>query len=359
MWVFLRLLTAAIVGVVRFQRRQTGVDGYRSTGEIRWVYRQQKNKHRVVSTSFGLAIEHPVFLRLSHEGVIDRFFKAMGLAREFQTGAQTFDDRVYVTCDHPAIETLLQEDDDVRHGILDLLQRDVGYLYTDGAYVWARRRGDAMPNEAELVQLEKIRAGLASIPAESFRVLRDPFLWRALVVESIAWSLACYGFPVFLEMLSRPEPLYFDWGPLVRIGLWVALGIFITLTTLSWLLLRGSSRAHRVFVGSFLLLTIGVPLSSVEMVSDANIALDQSEAIVMRVTVEGKYTTVTRGRRGRKRTKYYLNIRPPSDAPVPLPQHVQVPSTTYRQVGEHSEVTITLHRGRFNFPWVKSILPAR
>jgi hypothetical protein len=359
MWVILRLLTAFVVGGIKFFHRRTTVQHTRRSGGIDWVFQQQQGRRRVASTSFGVSFVHPVFLRLSQEGGLDRFFKAVGFAREFQANDPTFDRQVYVACDHPAIEPVLQEDATARAAILALFAGGAKRIYTDGAYLWVQRSGDTLPSGAEVAELNKLRDAFAVVPADSFRMLRDSFFWRALAVESIAWSIAFYGAPAIIETITQPEPLYFNWGPVIRLGLLTALALFTALGTLAWLLLRGSSRAHRVFTESIVVLAIGVPLSAIAMVSDANIALDRSEAVVVRAAVEDKYTTTSHRRRGRRSTRYHVLIRPPSDAPVSIPRHLKVSASTYAKTDPRGHVAITLHPGRFNLPWVEIIAPAR
>jgi hypothetical protein len=354
MWVLARLITAVAAGLMRFYWRKTGVDGERATDGLAWVYRQTKNKKRVVSTEFGMTFAHPLFLRLSREGAVDRFFKSTGLAREFQAGERAFDDAVYVGCDHPAIEPLLQEDEETRAAILELFRRDARSIYTDGAHLWVRRSGDTLPTSPELALLEKIRAGLEAIPPESFQSLRDNFFWRALLLESIVWSIAGYGIPAIFEYLFRAEPLYFDWGPVIRLGLLAAVGIFLGLALLTWILLRGSSRAPRVFIACLVLLVVGVPFSSIEAISDANVILDHSPAEQISATVTRKFTTRNNGGRTRH-TQYHLGLQAGENSLTALPAEIAVSRALFLSAAKGGRVTISVGPGALNFPWVQEI----
>jgi hypothetical protein len=193
MWIVFRLLIACLVGLYKYFKLRTGVEGRNRFRRLEWVYRRPTNRGRVHSTSFGLPLALPIFLRLSREDSADRFFKSIGFAREFQTGAEAFDRKVYITCDHPAIHPVLHEDQNARAAILRLFEREAEEIYSDGAHLWVYRDGDAMPDEHEVAQLEKLRAALAAVPAANLDLLHDRFFWRALLVESIAWSLAIYG----------------------------------------------------------------------------------------------------------------------------------------------------------------------
>jgi len=98
-----------------------------------------------------------------------------GFAREFQTGAEAFDRKVSMTCDHPAIHPVLQEDQNARAAILRLFEREAEEISSDGAHLWVYRDGDAMPDEHEVAQLEKLRAALAAVPAANLDLLHDRF----------------------------------------------------------------------------------------------------------------------------------------------------------------------------------------
>jgi peptide/nickel transport system substrate-binding protein len=86
-----------------------------------------------------------------------------------------------------------ERDQNARAAILRLFEREAEEISSDGAHLWVYRDGDAMPDEHEVAQLEKLRAALAAVPAANLDLLHDRFFWRALLVESIAWSLAIYG----------------------------------------------------------------------------------------------------------------------------------------------------------------------
>lgn len=310
MWVILRLLTAALVGAAKYFRRHASFAERRIRGDIPWVFTQSKHKGRIVGTRFGVPFEHPVFFQLSREGGLDAWFKRIGFTHEVQTGDPEFDELVYVSCDHPALAPVLQADGEVRAAI----QRLVGHtatkrMHADGAHLWVDRGGDAMPDDAAIRDLDTVRSALAAIPAEHLQVLRDPFFWRALLVESIVWGAVFYGAPAVLEMTVRGHPQYFAWSPVIVTGLGASVGIFALLLGLAWWLLRGSSRTHRVITESAILLAIGVPLSSIQMVSDVNIALDRSVPEIISPEVREKYTRITRSRKGRTRTHYHPRFR--------------------------------------------------
>ncbi|MBI4626085.1 MAG: hypothetical protein HY736_23050 [Verrucomicrobia bacterium] len=103
--------------------------------------------------------------------------------------------------------------------------------------------------------------------------------------------------------------------------------------------------------------TFGVPLSSIVVVSDVNIALDRSAPEVLQPAVQDKYTTVTRGRRGRKRTHYHVHLKlTPAEADR-IPAVIEVSSGIYAGAAKGGRMSVTLRPGALGIPWVEDIRP--
>ena len=359
MWIVFRLSIACLVGLYKFFKRCTGVQGRNRSRRIEWVYRQPTSKGRILSTSFGLPLALPIFLRLSPENSADRFFKSVGFAREFQTGAESFDRKVYIACDHPAIETVLQADEGARAAILALFDRAAKRIYSDGAHLWVYRKGDAMPDEHEVALLERARVALAAVSVADLRLLKDPFFLKALLVESVAWALAIYGVAALFEFGLRAEPLYFDVTSIVRIGLLTAVVLFAGLAALAWWLLRGTSRAHRVLLESLLALCVGVPLSSLVVASDLNTGLDRSPPTVVSAVVQSKHITVTRSRKSGTRNHFHVRLAALEPTTPFVRTQFEVSSTSYGAAPEGGRLAIVMRRGALGVPWLQEIRPAK
>jgi hypothetical protein len=353
MWIVARFIMAIVVGLIRFFWRTTRVQRNRVTGAIAWRLSLQRGKYRVVATTFGLAFEHPVFFRLARESGWDRFFKRIGFAHELQTGDAAFDATVYVTCDHPALAPVLQADAGARAAILALFDAGAQRIFADGANLWVRRAGHREPDATELALLATVREALQAVPATDLPTLRDPYFWRALGIGAVAWSLALYGLPATLEAATRVEPLYFQWKPVITLGLIAALGVLVGLVGLTWVLLRGSSRSHRIFLENALVLTLGLPFSMTTLVSDLNISLDRSPAVVLRARVQATYTTISRSRHG-SHTHYHVRLAPQNAS---LPRQVEVSSGTYVRAHQGGNLIVTMHAGALGVPWVQEIHP--
>ncbi|HUR58914.1 MAG TPA: hypothetical protein VM029_14470 [Opitutaceae bacterium] len=358
MWVVLRLVTALVVGLLKFFWRGAGGGETKRSAEIEWRLKQGKHKGRVVSTTFGVPFTHPVFFRLTKEDFWDRYFKKIGFTREVQTGDASFDEAIYVSCDHPAMAPVLQADADMRAAIDGLFSKGAQRIFADGKVLWAHFPRDVFPGETELGRLATIRDALNAVPPEHLQTLRDPFFWKALLVESVVWSIVIYGAPALVEIATRSHPQYFEWGPVIKTGLLAAVGIFAFLFGLSWWLLRGSSRAH-VLTESFVALLIGVPLSSIQMLSDSNIALDRSAPVVVEQMVADKYTRVTVSSKGRRRTHYHLRFSGAVTDPFRIPADIEVAVSVYQRASKGHPLFIQMRQGAAGIPWVEDMRPAR
>lgn len=358
MWLMLRLFSAAIAAVLRLSLGKATPEGDVSRNGIRIVYRQKRHKGQVTTTLFGLPFQRgrPLEFRLTAETFVDRFFKRIGFSREIQTGDERFDAAVYIACDHLAMESLLRENAEVRRAILDLFaEGNLKRIYADGEHLWVERSGDNMPDDRAARQLNRLQAALEGIPEELLQNRwASSLVWRATLVEAVAWATACYGIPGFFEAQLGDQPLYFDWSPVIAYGLVAAVGIFALLLWFAWWLLRGSSRSHRVFMESFLVLAIGVPFSSIMLVSDANIYFDNSPGIAIKSEIGSRYTTTTRSRRS-TRTVYHMRLNSVERARYPIPAELEVAQWLYEGSREGQYLAITFRKGALGIPWVERL----
>ena len=361
MWIIARLLFSLLFALIRAIRsRHLKAEGSLGSGGGAWVHRRHRNKRRVVATSFGVPCENPVFLQLSPERRTHRLFKYLGFARELQTGDAGFDLEVYVACDHPALAPLLESEAALRDCVRALFRSGVTRIHTDGRHLWARQPGDRLPDERSLAALRALRDALALVPGTDSGILHDPFVRRALLAETVAWSLALYGLSGLVVHLSRPLPLYFDYFPLITAGSVVGV-VYVFLFLLGLKLLLGrSSRSPRVFFECAILLLPGLLWLGIENTSQANIYLDRSPAVELRPLVTGRHTTTHRRRRGRTSTSYHLRLDagPDARAAALLSPTLAVPPSLYQQASIGKPLLIRVREGAFGYEWAESIVAA-
>lgn len=354
MWIVLRFLT--VIGVYLwkfFWRRQ----GFEPAGEFQGVPRARKvitHKRRFVRAYHGLVYDGPLRFQFSAEGRMDSFFKGLGLAAEQVTGDRKFDDEVYITCDQSALGDLLRRDHEVRAAVLLLIEMRVKRVFSDGAHVWVETANEGHESEV-LPLLHDLRQALVKTDFSQPEGRRDTFFWKALAVESLAWSLACYGLPGFIELAVHRNTLYPDPWAVFQAGLLCSLLVLVGLVALIVMLLRGSSRGHRIIVEGLLLLLVGVPLSTVQAVSDINIQADNAPPVLVESQVVDKRIKVRRRGRRRTSTHYYLDLR--ATQPRAVNGSIEVEASIHTAARQGGKVVITIHEGRLGFPWIESISP--
>lgn len=356
MWVMLRVLTLVVVYLWKFLWRRQGIDEYEQFEGETAAKKVVRNKGSFVRAFHGLVYDGPLAFQFSRERCWDAFFKGLGLAVEQQTDDPRFDAAIYITCDQPALGEMLRGRDSARAALLTLFNSGVKRVFADGAYVWAEVTEERHDARAIRQSLAKLRKGLRTIDPSNQRSRRDGFFWRAVAIEALAWSLACYGIPGFLEWAWSRATLYPDAVPLFKFGLLCSLGVFALLFSLIVALLRGSSRGHRIIIESLLLLAIGVPLSTVQAVSDINIQLDPGPPQRVVSHVRHKQIEVRKGRRSQS-THYILSLQAEGGRGGAAFNRIEVESSVYHAAQVGSPVTVVIRPGRFGIPWIEAVRP--
>jgi hypothetical protein len=357
MWLALRFLTLLGVYLWRFLWRRQSYDTERQYRGVPCVRKVVTRKNRFIRAYNGLAFTGPLRFQFTTEKDWDAFFKSLGLAVEQQVGVPEFDRQIYITGDQPALGETLRRDGDARTALLRLFQQGATRVFADGDHLWAETKVEAYDASAMRADLFVLRTALLTIDARDRRNRLDAFFWKAVAVESLAWSVACYGIPGFLELAWNRNTVYPESGALFQTGFLWSLGVLGALLALVFLLLRGSSRGHRIVVESFFLLLVGVPLSTVQAVSDINILADHTPPALVESRVLAKRVEIRRGRRGRTSTHYVLQLQAVTDRPRAVEGRIEVEPALFSAATEGGTVVIVLRAGRLGFPWMESITP--
>lgn len=363
MWIVIRLVLALLGFSVRQWRR--GRLG-KASGDYKgatYYVREHKDKKEIKSITLGMELPTPTWIRMHRESSFDRFCKKVGIANEQETGFRDFDDQVYVTCDHPTVARVLASDARLRTAVLAALGLGAdkeggaeGIRY-DGTALWMEgiRKSEVTPEL--LGRLAELRLASAAISNEPRRWLADRFLWRALLVEGVLWAIAGYAIGGVAEHIAHAEDFHVWPLSLIMTGLVVALAALLSLLTVLALWLRGSSRGHRLLVESAILLTLGLPIASIQAVADTNRFLDDAPS---RVIVVDAFTCEAHRRFASKRSKRYavaVAVRR-DDAgarDVALPLNIDVSPAICSRIGESNELQLEIAPGRWGLPWYRSM----
>ena len=356
MWIVIRLVLAAIGFAIRIFAPRRGLGTAQMAGDTPVYVNVHRSKGRRI-VGFTIAIERktPTWIRLHAENAIDRTFKAIGIANELQTGDSAFDRKVYVTCDHPHVATVLTESPDLRRAIVAMLDDGFRKIVFDGTTVRADRRASEEPSGNELLALKAVSDAAWRLSEPPPSRAGDPFVWKALVVEGVIWSIGGYAIGAAIELAAVREDVHLATGPLWQTGILVALVGFLALLAVIVLWMRGSSRGHRVIVESVLVLLLALPVTSMQAVADTNRALDNAAPTI----VERTYTRCeTRRHRSRRSTRYsyHLYLSPPGNGDGPtLPSEIQITGSLCTAAQGSGVATMAIGPGRWGIPWYRWI----
>jgi hypothetical protein len=357
MWIVLRLVLAAIGFVVRqvSRRKRQGSSPGTHDG-VPYFEKIRTHKKEIQGFRIGMARRSPTWVRLHPESRTDRFFKAIGIASEAQSGDARFDERVYVTCDHPHVHTALREEPELRAAITAAFDEGFHRIELDGETLWLDKRATHIPTEVDRKRLGALYRASATLEEEPPSRLRDRFLWKTFVVEGLIWSILGYAIGAFAEMVAHKEDYHLWPSDVAVAGIVVAIVAFVVLLVVITLWMRGSSRGHRIIVESAIVLLFGLPVASIQVVGDTNRRLDDAPSIFVTRTVRECEVREHRGRKGRRWYSYHvwLKAEPERDGPR-LPEEIQVSRTLCDGAMGGAEITFEIGRGRWGIPWYRSI----
>lgn len=362
MWFVFRLSAALCGFLIRSASRYTSLRlrGYRplEAREMPLYLAKSTSKNGNISSSrLATKLETRCVFKLTSEGRVDRFFKAIGLSYEYQSGDKRFDREVYVACDRPAFGEELATDGRARHHILELFDKGALYIRGDGRHLWAKFDGGGAMNpsvEKEFVGLAK---QFSDIDKNSKRFFEDPFVFRALLAEATIWAVVGYAIAGFADWRTSENVHHLDWYPVWTLGLAVGfVGASLALAFIVFFM-KGSSRGHRIIVEGALALGLCLPISGIHFVSDVNSEFDDQPSVVEHRKISDVHRQEHRGRKGRKYYTYHLYFYPDqnADGPYDIPPHLKVNLAVWRDAAEGKTARIEIGPGWLGFPWYRAI----
>lgn len=355
MWIFLRLLLALAGFAIRTLARGRSPKEMGQFEGTPYTSKIFTAKGHTNAFEIGMPRVTPAWIRLHVESAADRAFKAIGVANEIQTGDAEFDDKVYITCDHPHVATVLAQSKELRAAILEMFGNGYSKIFFDGQYVRAFRKADYTPTTRDLQLLHAVYAASWKLSDAPPSRLGDRFVWKALVVEGVIWSIAGYAIGAYIESGWEREDLHLAPFALWKTGLVVAAIAFGVLLLVIAMWMRGSSRGHRVIIESAVVLLLGLPIAGVQVVSDTNRSFDDSPAQIAERTYSHCEVQES-GRRRRRRYHYYLHVSPSSEGPS-LPERIEIERdlcTAANNSDDHT-VTIAIGKGAWGHAWYRWI----
>ncbi len=366
MWFLYKLIGAAIAFLVRMKGRYLFAkqkDQFEVLNGVQFLMTPIKGKHNaVLGTLYEFPFACQMVFKLTEETALDTFFKSLGMANELQTEHHEFDWNVYVASDSSTFKAELKANTKLRELVLKILRQDCKHIVCDGSILEFRFSNDSMEHpvgsETQKLCFELVKEMSALCQKPVRRLLDDRFASRILLVEAAVWSLAVYAFSNFFQMQLHDSEIFLDFTPVFVQGFLVGAGIGCLLFLAIALFLRGSSRAHRILIESFLLLVLSIPVGGISLVADVNIYFDRAPPLLVEGTVTQHYVRSHRRRKGGIYYTYHIQYKPlsePQDFSLPL--EITVSSEIYGNLRVDKPIAIEIGRGFLKHPWYRSISP--
>jgi hypothetical protein len=314
----------------------------------------ERRKRKIRGFSIWMQRKSPTWLRVHRETKLDVWVKRIGFAKEIQTGDPAFDALAYITCDHPFIERALTQSEPLRDAIAAAIQWNYERVEFDGERVILSLSEDREPSKLDLTFLKRIWSASEDLQTIVPNRFAEPFLWKALAVECVIWSLCGYSIGAVMELLLHRENIHVFPRVVAASGFLFGCALFALLVGSVALLMRGSSRGHRVLVESALILGLALPTAGVQLVADTNRALDRGAPRHVKVVIDRCEVREHRGRRGRRSHSYHLGLAR-DETSQPLPQSVEVTPAICRAAQREVHADFTLRPGRWGIPWYEEI----
>jgi hypothetical protein len=120
-------------------------------------------------------------------------------------------------------------------------------------------------------------------------------------------------------------------------------------------LMHNSSRGHRIVVESAVVLLLALPITGMQIASDANRALDRSDSVYAAGRIAGLETRRHRRRSGSYNT-FHVFLAPTTErAAIDLPREIVVPVDVFERAGTGKTLEAELGRGWLGRPWYRAI----
>ena len=261
-------------------------------------------KGGVYGVRIGIDVVNPCFFEMKRETIIDRFFKQIGISREFQVGLDEFDKEVYIASDSPALHDALKSNALIRKNILSLLTsmpancNKVVCLKCTGTRLWIQYKcgleGVTSAPTVCVPLLQEIATELC-LNAPTHPVFSDDKAQTAAVIKAICYGLLfpslCVGFFLFV---NTQKIVAMDGAKLTSAAANVSILITGSLVLVTLYLLKNTSRAHLVLLTVLGLGSLGSYITTWSVMQLADTEFDGANPEVFTSRVNSKWSTTGR-----------------------------------------------------------------
>lgn len=370
------------LGSIFSGRREQGERFTKSGLQYHWHYiPPAKNTPARAELSIPMEVDYTLSFEREHFG---RWLaKALGFAREFQTGDESFDKKVYITSDDPQIGDKLQADIELRetmkslfefgieaiklhkgrlrismvktasrlnllnHGMGSGTSPDVAILKLSALLpVSSMLNDDQAEDLVQALNLLKRKLTVISNTMYGEMSHMPNYQARARMFNILSISLFIVGLALFVfDRAARPQIVNF-WEFFLH-TLPYAGAVVIVVFALLFLLLGRSSTGYVAFMNFLLMGVIGTVLCTSEALYTVNMWFDKSEATQHRQFVTGTHTS----RSSKGGTRYYIDIN--GWNPGQGKYSVKVNYSRYQATTAGMRANVYTHAGYLGYEWVE------
>ncbi|MCB0272926.1 MAG: hypothetical protein KDD46_07920 [Bdellovibrionales bacterium] len=359
MWIFIKLSITVLAFFYKFFAKtfnfSSSGDAITVKGIPCYVGTTKGKYGKILSTHFKVKFDSKYIFKFTKESWFDRLMKSLGIAIEIQSGNSRFDQHVYVASDSRSFMQKVCYTPEVQALITQLfINHEAKYISSNGKTIKINFSGDVQNNTRLMEKFVELFLHIAKIKIRSPYSF-DSFAVKALVLESLVWSTAVYSIMGFIEFTFHPEDIHLHEYSLFIQGLFTGMIIAIALIMFVIILMRGSSRGHRLILESILLLLFSLPFGGYNIVSDLNTKLDRAAPVIEEAMVINHYKRLHRGRRGRKYFTYHIQIDQFKTQDIyNLDRDIKITSDDFTRVQNGDTVKIEIGPGWLKHPWYRS-----
>lgn len=361
MWIIFKLIVMVVAFLIRWFFKNFGkvYRGQEETINQKTLFvRKISNKHQVVDTVFRFEFSSQSLFKLSLESEIDQFFKKVGIANEVQTGDTDFDQKIYVASDSSLFRDQIKQDTKLRQLVLGLFKLECESIEGNGQYVSFKFPGDRSNDQNLKQELSVFFALFSELNLSSNHLLKDPFSVKVLFAEALIWSMAAYAWTSYFSWTFGAGEIHLNPLAMISYGLVIGLSVLAVVVFIIAKFFKGSSRGHRIFIESVMVLGLSLPIGGISSFHDINTFNDNSLTTVIEAEVISNEEKISRRRSNRAKKSYHLEIRTNSEQDkFNLKTRWKISREQFDSIGSNKFVQFRIKSGRLMQPWIQSIEP--
>lgn len=367
MWFLFGFLTIGLCVWFEFWRRHLARWKHQGVTASGFFYHHLRNKGKVKEFYLGIDCPTSANFTIKRQSTLDSFFKWIGIANEFETGDETFDNSFYLITDNKTFHHSIASSEIFRSSVKNIMSFGLQShlrakkIHCRGERVWVVVGVGSKYKENEITSIadalrkdfDRISKLLADVGQLSGSRWNDPFVIKASLLLAISSGLAINGVIQFFRLHFGKLPFTLDYSLILEDAFAYSLVCILVFAFIALYWLGRSARTHIVLVELFTIGALGIFLSIATEMRDINMEWDRSPSHTYKVDIINKYTSKSGGR-GR-RTYYHVVVK---DWRCDCGNYtLHVSRSMYNIIDERRHLSIIQRDGYLGYPWISQIIP--